>query len=178
MSINILTKGLKYLEVPPFTFNNIPQLGNSYAYAKFFYTTTKRISFPRILNKPVGGYFTPVLWWKNLLGAVGRRKLWTNNRLVLYEPYYDGAIMRFTFAIEIWPDVGVLNVHSDGLVLETSYMVIPEVGCPPELLVAADYLYTLGTDPVMDVGNNTWNAVEGDYWTVNDLGFTTFVEGI
>ena len=177
MAINILTKGLKYLEIPPFYKENIPHLGNSFCIFKFFFYIDKKITFPRILHKPVGSHFTPVIWWLDDDGNVHRQKLWISRHLVLYEGKYDNHIIKNTFAIEIWPDVGVSVVSFPGMNLETSFMVIPEIGCPVDFLTAADYNFILGTDPVMDVGTYTWNGVRGDSWSVDPYGFTTFNEG-
>jgi len=176
MSIKILTKGLKFLELPAFTITDIPQLGNSFCIRKYFYTIDKRITFPRILNKPTGVYFTPVIWWLDD-GEVRRKKLWKSSELVLYTPNYSSHVIEHSFAIEIWPDIGVGTLTFAGMNLETSYMIIPTIGCPVDLNTSTDYTYALGTDPVMDVGNNIWNAVEGDYWTVGAYGATTFNEG-
>lgn len=182
---NYERKGNKYLSIPAFSVTGIADIANAentkttgtYVVKKFFFTLSNNISFPEILVKPSGVNFLPVLWWIDDNDVVQRRKLWVDNDVSLYATLYTGEKLPGTFAIEIWPQDGETTISFAGLDLATSTLIFPTRGsCPADLSGADNYTYTLGTDPIMDVDTYTWSGVDGDYWLVDSLGFTTFVD--
>lgn len=184
MSISYLTSAFKYIVIPAFSVSGITDVKNisntkttaSYVVKKYFYTVTGNISFPRILIKPSGADFIPVLWWIDGSDNVQRRKLWVDDSVSLYATLYTGEKLPNSFAIEIWPQDDASEIVFLGMQLETSHIITPAVGCPSNISIADTYSYELGTDPLMDVDTYTWSGVDGDYWTVDSLGYTTFVD--